>query len=306
MLDLNDTVGGMLKMLSRLIGERINLIWRPGLNLPPVKIDRSQIDQVLANLCVNARDAIAGVGSITIETDALSLDEAYCAAHPECAPGDYVMLTVRDTGCGMDAATLANVFDPFFTTKGFGQGTGLGLATVYGVVKQNGGSISVASKVGAGTVFTLFFPRHAGRPESHLRLHSVNPSPPSGQETILLVEDEPALLDLTATVLADLGYTVLAAAKPSEAMRLASEHAGAIELLVTDIIMPEMNGRDLARLVHSQFPHIKCLFMSGYSDEPIVQDSATSEGVNFIQKPWSRQALADRVRDVLDQRSRRR
>ena len=244
-LDLNSTVEGMLNMLRRLIGEDIDLAWLPGADLWPVKMDPAQIDQILANLCVNARDAIADVGKVTIETQNVSLDEAYCAAHAGFAPGEFVMLTVSDDGCGMDEETQRRLFEPFFTTKEIGKGTGLGLSTVYGIVKQNDGFINVYSEPGQGTTFRIYIPRHAaGMVETRATIAAELPQ--GHGETVLLVEDEPAMLNMGKGMLEKLGYTVLTAATPGEAMRLAEEHAGEIHLLMTDVVMPEMNGRDLA------------------------------------------------------------
>ena len=297
-LDLNETVAGMLSMLQRLIGEGISLKWRPEAALWPVRIDPSQIDQILANLCVNARDAIADVGNICIETGNSVLDEGYCAQHAGFTPGEYVRIAVSDDGCGMDRETLANIFEPFFTTKGVGEGTGLGLATVYGVVQQNNGGINVYSEQGLGTTFTIYLPRHAGRVARGVT--GGGQPAPRGRETILLVEDEPAILNITNLMLLRQGYTVLAADSPGEAIRLAREHAGDISLLITDVIMPEMNGRDLARNLLSLYPQLKRLFMSGYTAEVIAHHGVLDEGVHFIQKPFAMPALADRVREVLD------
>jgi len=299
-LDLNETVEGMLKMLRRLIGEDTALAWEPESCLWPVNVDPSQIDQILANLCVNARDAIAGVGKVTIETGMATLDEAYCASHAGAVPGDFVRLAVRDDGCGMDEATQGNLFEPFFTTKQTGKGTGLGLATVYGIVKQNNGFIDVHSEQGKGTTFTIYLPRHAGTTEPVRASAPAKPVRP-GVETILLAEDEPTMLALTRTMLERQGYTVLAASTPGAAIRLALEHYGKIHLLMTDVVMPGMNGRDLARNLLSSFPNMKRLFMSGYTADVIAKQGVLDEGVHFIQKPFSAAALADKVRAVLEE-----
>lgn len=298
-LDLNATVEGMLKMLHRLIGEDIGLLWKPAADLWSVKVDPSQIDQVLANLCVNARDAITGVGKVTIVTKNESYDEAFCASHPGYLPGRYVVLSVSDDGCGMDKEVLGHLFEPFFTTKPVGQGTGLGLATVYGVVKQNRGFINVYSEPGHGTTFNISLPRHADKAEQ------VKKDAPAqlvgrGHETILLVEDEPAILQIAKRTLGMLGYTVLAAATPGEAIRLAEEHAGKVHLLMTDVVMPEMNGRDLAKRLLALYPTLKRLFMSGYTADVIAHQGVLEEGINFIQKPFSMQDLAGKVRAALD------
>ncbi|MDO9042982.1 MAG: GAF domain-containing protein [Desulfocapsaceae bacterium] len=297
-LDLNETVAGMLNMLRRLIGENILLNWQPGKNLWFVKVDPSQIDQILANLCVNARDAIAGVGKLSIETGNRTLDDAYCATHPGCMPGEYVLLTVSDSGCGMDKATLAQIFEPFFTTKDVGVGTGLGLATVYGAIKQNNGFIYAYSEPGQGTTFTIYLPRHRGQAEQVWTESVVELS--TGQETILLVEDEQAILQMTTRMLEGLGYTVLAASTPAEAIRLAQEHTGNIRLLMTDVVMPEMNGWDLAEKLLSLDPHLKSLFMSGYTADIIGHHGILDETAHFLQKPFSTKELAVKVRETLD------
>ncbi len=244
-LDLNDTVAGMLKMLQRLIGEDIDLAWMPGANLWPVKMDPAQIDQILANLSVNARDAVGGVGKVTLETENITLDETYCQKHEGFVPGDYVMLAVSDDGCGMDAETLNQIFEPFFTTKAVGEGTGLGLSTVYGIVKQNNGFINVYSEPGQGATFKVYLPR-----TEEIEKAEKEPLPKAvakGFETVLMVEDEASILLLGKTVLKRYGYTVLAAPTPAEAITLVETHDGPIHLLVTDVVMPEMNGKDLKR-----------------------------------------------------------
>ena len=300
-LDINETVEGMLKMLRRLIGEDIHLTWLPGANLWPVRVDPSQIDQILANLCINARDAIAGVGKLTIETGNISFDEGYCTDHADFVPGDFVLLVVSDNGCGMDKKTIDKIFEPFFTTKEVGKGTGLGLATVYGIVKQNNGFINVYSELGQGTTFRIYLPRHAGATEEK-RTEAGAAQLKLGQETILLVEDELVLLELNKFILERLGYQVLAAGTPGEAIRLAEEYTGEIHLLMTDVVMPEMNGQDLARKMMSLSPHLKCLFTSGYTADVIAHHGVLDEGVHFIQKPFSRKDLATKIREVLDQK----
>lgn len=296
-LDLNETVEGMLKMLRRLIGEDIDLTWLPGENLGPIKIDPSQIDQMLANLCVNARDAIADTGKVTITTAVAAFNQAYCQTHLDYLPGEYIQLTVSDNGAGMDSETLANLFEPFFTTKELGKGTGLGLATVYGIVKQNEGFIHVASTPGQGTTFNIYLPRHAAG-EGPTRRESARPAPP-GHETILLVEDEPMILDVTRTMLTLQGYNVLAALTPAEAIHLAERHKDHISLLMTDVVMPEMNGRDLAKSVKAICPNLKRLFMSGYTADVIAHHGVLDDGVYFIQKPFTIQDLAAKIREVL-------
>ncbi|MFA6500044.1 MAG: ATP-binding protein, partial [Desulfurivibrionaceae bacterium] len=298
-LDLNETVEGMLKMLRRLIGEDIDLAWLPGAVVWPVKVDPSQIDQILANLCVNARDAIAGVGKVTIETRNAIIDEAYCADHLEAVPGEYLLLAVSDDGCGMDRQTLGKIFEPFFTTKELGKGTGLGLATVYGIAKQNNGFINVYSEPGQGSTFKVYLPRHAGKSEE---MPEESPATPvaGGTETILLAEDEAAILDMVKQILEGFGYRVLAASTPGEAIHMAKEYAGDIHLLITDVIMPEMNGQELAKTLLSLYPKLRRLYMSGYSGNVIARHGVLDEGVNFIQKPFSMQAFAVKVREALD------
>jgi PAS domain S-box-containing protein len=300
LLNLNETVESTLEMLRRLIGENIHLAWLPGKDLGPVRMDPSQIEQLLANLCVNARDAIHDTGKINIETGTVTFDETYCAAHVGFVPGKYVLLAVDDDGCGMDAETRSHLFEPFFTTKEVGKGTGLGLATVYGIVKQNNGFIDVYSESGLGTTFKIYLPLHATEAGRTTKIGAAQ-SAASGHETILLVEDEPMILDITTKMLECQGYTVMAAATPGEAIRLAREHAGEIHLLMTDVVMPEMNGRDLAKNLLSLYPKLKRLFMSGYTADVIAHHGVLDEGVQFIQKPFSVQTLANRVREVLDE-----
>lgn len=298
-LNLNETVHNMLKMLRRLIGEEIELLWLPGETLWPVRMDPTQIDQILANLCINARDAITGGGRITIETGNKIFDAAICAGHKGYVPGEYVMLTVNDDGSGMNKETLQKVFEPFFTTKEMGQGTGLGLAMVYGIVKQNAGFIDVYSEPGQGTSFKIYLPRSQGQEEQAETTRKIEPAG-RGQETVLLVEDEPAILDMGRQLLEMLGYQVLAARSPGEAIRLAREHSGEIHLLLTDVIMPEMNGQDLARRLLSFHPRLKRLFMSGYTADIIAHHGVLDEEVLFLQKPFSLDALAAKVREALD------
>ena len=300
-LDLNETLSGIHKMLSRLMGENITLAWQPVADLWPLKIDPSQIDQILANLCVNARDAITDDGKITIETGNCIIDENYCSQHAEVLPGEYVRLVVSDNGCGMDDETRTRIFEPFFTTKEVGKGTGLGLATVFGIVKQNNGFINVYSEPGLGTTFTIGLPRHIGLSKPAQSEGQEIPVP-RGLETVLLVEDELTILDIAATILTKQGYTALQANTPTEAIRLAKEHVGEISLVITDVVMPEMNGKELAQKLQSLHPQLKCIFMSGYTVDAISQHGVLDEGVNFIQKPFSLPDLATKVREVLDRK----
>jgi two-component system, cell cycle sensor histidine kinase and response regulator CckA len=298
-IDLNETIEGMLKMLRRLIGEDIDLAWLPGTIIWPVRMDPSQIDQILANLCVNARDAIAGLGKLTIETTTVTFDTAYCADHAGFTPGNYVLLTVSDDGCGMERQTLDKLFEPFFTTKDVGKGTGLGLATVYGIVKQNQGFINVYSEPGQGTTFRIYFPAHATVTTQTVPERIAVIPRAQGKETILLVEDEPTILQMTTLMLEHLGYTVLAANTPGKALDLARQHAGGISLLMTDVVMPEMNGRDLATSLQSLYPSLRSLFMSGYTANVIAHHGVLDEGVQFLQKPFSKKDLAIALRQAL-------
>ncbi|MFP4650723.1 MAG: ATP-binding protein, partial [Desulfobacterales bacterium] len=299
-LDLNDTISGMLKMLQRLIGENIELTWHPGNNLWPVKIDPSQVDQIMANLAVNARDAISNVGKLTIETKNVVCDEEYCKAYAYFIPGQYVMLAVSDDGCGMETEIQSNLFEPFFTTKETGKGTGLGLSTIYGIVKQNNGFINVYSEPGIGTTFKIYLPRHETDEVSDISTKAPTEHMPTGSETILLVEDETPILRMARATLEKLGYTVLTAASPKYALELARDHDGEVHLLITDLVMPEMNGRDLALHLAGDNPELKTLYMSGYTADVIARHGIIDEGVKFIQKPFSLKDLAAKVRDAID------
>lgn len=297
-LDLNATVKGMISMLRRLIGEDVHLTWVPWSTPCFVEVDPAQIDQILANLCVNARDAIAGVGKITIETQTVIVDAGYGGGDLDAVPGEYVRLTVSDNGCGMDRATQAKLFEPFFTTKEPGKGTGLGLATVYGIVKQNRGFINVYSEVAHGTTVKIYLPAQEERHEKPRA--GVTSSVPRGQETILLVEDEPSMLNMTRQVLERLGYCVLPASTPDNAIHIAQAHMGAIHLLITDVVMPEMNGREFSQRLMALLPGLRCLFMSGYTNNVIAPHGVLDEGIHFIAKPFSVRDLATKVREVLE------
>jgi PAS domain S-box-containing protein len=298
-LDLNETVAGMLKMLQRLIGENIRIIWQPGAGLWPVRVDPSQIDQILANLCVNARDAITDIGKLSIETGNSVLNAEYCAAHLGATPGEYTRIVVSDDGCGMDNDALAKIFEPFFTSKESGRGTGLGLSTVYGTVKQSNGFIDVISEPGQGTTFTIYLPRHVSELE---RARAADAPEPliCVHETILVVEDEHNMLKMTSQMLEKQGYSVLQADSPDNALHLAREHASKIQLLMTDVVMPGMNGKELAQKLLSCYPNLKILFMSGHTADIITRHGVVEEGTYFIQKPFSLPVLARKVRDVLD------
>jgi two-component system, cell cycle sensor histidine kinase and response regulator CckA len=288
-----------LKILRRLIGEDIDLAWLPETGLWPVKMDPSQLDQLLANLCVNARDAINGVGRVTIETGTATFDAAYCTDHPGFAPGDYVLLGVSDDGCGMDHDTVGRIFEPFFTTKAVGQGTGLGLATVYGIVKQNNGFINVYSETGKGSSFKIYLTRHTDL--TFKVPQKIPASVPVGHgEIILVVEDEVSILKLAKRILEELRYTVLTAENPSQALGLVKERPIEIELLITDVVMPVMNGKELSNKLRESCPRLKTLFMSGYTANVIAHRGILDKGVNFIQKPFSTESMALKVREALD------
>ncbi len=298
-LDLNETVEGMLKMLGRLIGEDIDLAWEPGSDLWPVLMDPSQLDQILANLCINARDAIPGTGKITIGTENTVLDEAYCRIHAGFKPGQFVVLAVSDDGCGMDRETLNKVFEPFFTTKEMGKGTGLGLSTAYGIVKQNEGFVNVYSKPDKGTTFRIYLTRHEGEAESKTKADGSLDTKARG-ETILLVEDDASVLRLSTQILEGLGYRVLWSQNPLQALYILRQHGDQIHLLITDVVMPEMSGKDLAEAVTKMRPGIRTLFMSGYTANTVVHHGIQEKGVNFIEKPLTPQRLARKVREVLE------
>jgi signal transduction histidine kinase len=296
-LDLNQAISRTLKLLQRLIGENIDLAWIPGPDIWPVFIDSIQLDQILTNLTVNARDAIPGTGKITIETSNTTLDEDYARTNPEARPGDYAMLAVSDSGIGMSKETQSHLFEPFFTTKGVKEGTGLGLATIYGIVKQNNGLINVYSEPGEGTTFKIYLPRVAAEVKT-----TVDETPSQslrGTETILLVEDEEQVLRLGQRALTQNGYTVLAVGAPKEALALAAQGLFKIDLMITDVIMPGMNGKELNRQILAMQPGMKCLFMSGYTANVIAHHGVLDDGILFLQKPFSIQTLTKKVREVL-------
>jgi len=298
-LNPNDVVATVDKLLRRLLGEDVELRVVLASDLAAVKVDPSQLEQVVLNLAVNARDAMPNGGKLTIETQNVELNQEYVRGHLSAQPGSYVMLAVSDTGVGMDAATQARIFEPFFTTKEKGKGTGLGLATVYGIVKQSGGWIWVYSEPGHGTTFKVYFPRVA----EVAAPAAPTPAPPAsvrGSETVLLVEDEEMILKLVHKVLQANGYTVLVAASGGDAERVAGQHDGPIHLLMTDVVLPGLNGREVARRLEATRPGIRVLYLSGYTDDAIVHHGVLEPGVAFLQKPFSPTVLGRKVREVLD------
>jgi two-component system cell cycle sensor histidine kinase/response regulator CckA len=297
-LDLNQLVVGMETMLCRLIGENIEIVTSLFPDLGHVKADPSQMEQILMNLAVNARDAMPGGGTIAIETTNVELDASFARQHPEVNPGAYVMLAMRDTGIGMDRGTQARIFEPFFTTKQAGKGTGLGLSTVYGIVKQSSGYIYAYSEPGRGTTFKVYLPWVGEeveilRPEETVSIHG-------GQETVLLVEDNSLLRELAREMLEGLGYVVLDSGRPFEAIRIAAGHEGPIALLITDVIMPEANGRVLAKTITAARPEIKVLYTSGYTGDACVEQGELEPGWPLLEKPFTRDVLAKRIRELLD------
>jgi CheY-like chemotaxis protein len=299
-LDLAEVVAGTENMLRRLVGEDVdlNLLAAPGAAW--CRVDRGQVEQVVMNLVVNARDAMPAGGQIAIETSAVELGAAYAHHHLEAAPGPYVLLSVSDTGAGMDAATQARIFEPFFTTKEKGKGTGLGLATVFGIVKQSGGHLSVDSRLGGGTTFKVYLPRVAA--ESEPAPVAAPTTVSRGSETVLLVEDEDALRDLARNVLRRNGYRVLVAANAGEALLHCEQFGATIDLLLTDVVMPQMNGRQLAERLAPMRPEMGVLYMSGYTGDSIVHHGVLDSGISFLPKPLTPAGLLKKVREVLDGR----
>jgi signal transduction histidine kinase len=298
-LNLNDVVSDMNKMLRRLIGEDIRFNARFDPDLKPIKADPGQIEQVLVNLVVNSRDAMPQGGNLTIETANFESDAEFAGKHLGLAPGHYVMLAVSDSGCGMDDKTKARIFEPFFTTKEKGRGTGLGLSTVYGIVKQSGGTVWVYSETGKGSVFKVYFPQLQEDAEFSKPVLVETPVP-RGSETILLVEDEDVVRGLARKILEQAGYDVLDARGGDEAIRLCHELPGPIHLLLTDVVMPERSGREIAECLAKLRPSTRVLYMSGYTDDAIVHHGVLDSDVEFIQKPFTPVALARKVREVLD------
>lgn len=298
-LSLNATLRSLEKMLRRLISENIDLELALAPNLPAAEVDPGQLEQVIVNLVVNARDAMPEGGKLVLETSFVVLDESYVASHAEARAGEHVQLSVSDTGCGMDPATITHIFEPFFTTKQPGKGTGLGLSTVYGIVKQAGGHITTYSEPERGTIFRLYLPS-VRKPLAASPAAPAEPAPPVGTETILLCEDDPAVRELATHLLTDVGYHVLVAEGPRRALQLAELSAGSIQLLLTDVIMPEMNGRTLSDVLKAKRPELRSLYMSGYTSDVIAHHGVLDQGVEFLEKPFSRRSLLKRVREVLD------
>jgi signal transduction histidine kinase/DNA-binding response OmpR family regulator len=298
-LNLNHSVERALKMLRRLIGENIHLVWKPGANLWPIRFDPTQLDQILTNLCINARDAIDGNGQLIIETRNTAIDDTYCAVHPEFVSGQYATMVVSDSGPGIDREIIDHIFEPFFTTKEMGKGTGLGLPTVYGIVKQNHGFINVYSEPGKGSAFKIYLPRFRGE-EKTLKIENESRPRTCRGEKVMLVEDQEEVRDVISAMLGKLGYAVVPARTPAEALRLAQTTTESIQLLITDVIMPEMNGRDLADRLTAIVPGLKCLFTSGYTAEVIGRHGVLEQGVHFIEKPFTLRRLATMIQAVLD------
>jgi signal transduction histidine kinase/CheY-like chemotaxis protein len=297
-LDCNLILQSSQKILKRLVGEDIDVRFRPAPDLWRVLIDPTQLDQVIVNLSVNARDAMPGVGVLSIETANVVLDDEYCHAHVYANPGEYVLLTVSDTGCGMSKEIMEHIFEPFFTTKKQGQGTGLGMSTIFGIIKQNNGLINVYSEINHGTSVKVYFPRFKGDATSFQEkkfLPSMN-----GHETVLLVEDDQAILRVCHTILTGYGYTVILESDPLAAIEYATHYNSQIDLLLTDIVMPHMNGKELQLAIEKLYPAIKTLFISGYTADIIAHQGVLAEGINFLQKPFSKEQLARKVREVLE------
>ncbi|HPO14475.1 MAG TPA: PAS domain S-box protein [Candidatus Hydrogenedentes bacterium] len=301
-LDLNDLVQGLLKMIWRVIGEHIELCFSPGVNLDTTFVDKGQMEQVLMNLCVNARDAMAHGGTLTIETKNITLDASFCRSQPWAVEGRYVLLCVTDAGCGIDAETLEHIFEPFFTTKEVGKGTGLGLAMVYGIVKQHHGLVCVESTPGTGTVFKIYLPavdRPVQRPSGEVKMPVAG-----GAETILIAEDDPAVLKMVAMILKTAGYTALTAPNGTLALRLFEENADVIDLVILDVMMPGLSGRQVMDKILDKYPDTQFLFTSGYSEDAIHTDFVVQEGLQLVKKPYSRNDLLRAIRQILDIRAK--
>ena len=297
-INVNATIAQTEKMLLRLIGEDVELILGLSPDAGNIKADPGHVEQAIVNLAVNARDAMPLGGRLNIETANVHLDENYARTHMGVAPGDFVMIAVSDTGCGMDAETRRRIFEPFFTTKEKGKGTGLGLATVYGIVKQTGGDIWVYSEPNRGTTFKLYFPAVPGTPSDSSASEGAEPG--SASETILVVEDEKAVRDLTVRMLERLGYKLLTAASGAEAIEISRAHTGPIDLLLTDVVMPNMSGRQVADALAPSRPGMKVLYLSGYTENTVIHHGVLDANVDFLPKPFSREILGKKLREILD------
>lgn len=298
-VDCNAVIESSKRMLQRLIGEDIEFNFKPGAGLWSVMIDPSQVDQILANLTVNARDSILGQGNLTIATENRVLDPNYCSFHVGAKPGDYVLLSISDTGSGMSKEVLFKIFEPFFTTKKQGQGTGLGMSTIFGIVKQNNGYIDIDSEMGVGTTVKIYLPRYEG--ENLQKIEKEDTGDLTGKETILVVEDDQAILALCRTILNGYGYRVVTETDPRAAIERALQKDQEFDLLLSDVIMPYMNGEELRRLIQQSQPGIKTLFISGYTADIITLQGIKAGGTRFLQKPFTKEQLGQRIREVLDQ-----
>jgi CheY-like chemotaxis protein len=301
LVNLNILVKGIHKMLQSLIGEDVDLVIRNSSNLGMIRVDTGQIEQVIMNLAINARDAMPVGGKLIIETQNAYLNEDYCKTHYCDSPGHYVVLVVSDTGHGMDEDIREHIFEPFFTTKEVGKGTGLGLATVYGIVKQSGGHIGVFSELNEGTTFKLYFPRVDEREGQKKNAGQAETRPVRGRETILLVEDEEVVRTMIVTGLKAFGYKVLEASSGVKALRICKQcRKKQVDMLITDVVMPEMSGRNLADRLLNAYPEMKILYISGYTDDFIVHHGVLDEGIPFLQKPFTPNVLAMKVREIFD------
>jgi len=301
-LDLNEVVSDMEGILSRLIGEHVELVFEPAPSLHPVRADQGQIEQVIMNLALNARDAMVSSGRLRLETRNITIDGEPAPGRPSLPCGEYVLLSVSDTGTGIDRSVLDRIFEPFFTTKERGKGTGLGLSMVYGIIKQSGGAITVESEAGSGSIFRIYLPRAsalAAREAPREAPPEATTAPRSGTGTLLLVEDEEVVRRLVLEVLRGQGYSVLAAPNAAEALDLASRHAGTIDLLVTDVVLPGMSGAELARRMGAARPETRVLFISGYTGEAIARHGMLEPGIAFLHKPFTPSEIARKVRELL-------